>query len=430
METLSIENFGGLRKAEIKTLPITILIGQQAVGKSIVAKLFFFFRETAEGLVSAAARGLEINAYHKEVSEKFCRYFPPAIWADSKFEIIYDTQGNRLRVATAAVKTDTSDNLDVEFSAFFGESLATFSEARRQIIGSQTGDHAGQADEALAVWRRDFEQTIATTLGAYCKFEQIFIPAGRAFFAQVKANVFSALQAGGSLDPFLVAFGATLERSKDVLESRGFFDESNGDKAKAEKATFQEVHSELSRILRATLVRREKQEFLIFNDGRTIPLPQASSGQQEVLPLLFLLARFLALSHASGRAVYMEEPEAHLFPTTQRDVIELMAHTFRSRSDEMCLIVTTHSPYILTSLNNLLQAGIRYTKASPELAAKLEAIVPRHSALFPGEVQAYVLEDGTARRIMDGATQLIDGSLIDKVSDQLAVQFDRLLWQE
>lgn len=429
VETLTIDNFGGLQHAKVGTSAITVLIGQQAVGKSVVAKLFFFFRGIAEGLVGAAVQDKDIRAYQNEVSERFLRYFPSSIWEGSKFEIVYQTRDNRIRISTGDAKGDLS-TLDLELSPFFEEALTEMGARRRSILGTEVSDKGSQADEQLEGWRREFEQLLADKLGPYCKFEQIFIPAGRAFFAQVKASVFSTLQAGGSLDPFLVAFGAVLERSKDVLESRGFFDESNGDKPQVDRKRFEVVHEELSRILRAKLVRRDKQEFLIFADGRTIPLPQASSGQQEVLPLLFLLARFLTLSHLSGRAVYMEEPEAHLFPTTQRDVIELMAHTFRSRSDEMCLIVTTHSPYILTALNNLLQAGIRFSKASVETKQKLEKIIPESVVLYPGEVGAYVLEDGSARPIMDSKTQLIDGSLIDRVSDQLAVQFDKLLWEE
>jgi predicted ATPase len=119
--------------------------------------------------------------------------------------------------------------------------------------------------------------------------------------------------------------------------------------------------------LRANLLRIEKQDLLEFEDGRRVKLAQASSGQQEILPLLLLLARFFSLRLARGRAVYIEEPEAHLFPSTQKLVVELMARSFRARSGEMSLVITTHSPYILTSVNNLLQAGQVYSKASPEI---------------------------------------------------------------
>src|SRR5436190_1478530 len=84
-------------------------------------------------------------------------------------------------------------------------------------------------------------------------------------------------------------------------------------------------------VLGAELMRIDKEDFLQFEDKRRVKLAQASSGQQEALPLLLLLARFLSLHHSRGRAVYIEEPEAHLFPSTQKLVTELMARAFRAR---------------------------------------------------------------------------------------------------
>ncbi len=42
-EYLIVEKFAGLKRVEIQINPITILIGPQASGKSIVVKLAYFF---------------------------------------------------------------------------------------------------------------------------------------------------------------------------------------------------------------------------------------------------------------------------------------------------------------------------------------------------------------------------------------------------
>ena len=44
MEKISISGFGGIKEATLETAPIMVLIGEQATGKSIVAKLLYFFR--------------------------------------------------------------------------------------------------------------------------------------------------------------------------------------------------------------------------------------------------------------------------------------------------------------------------------------------------------------------------------------------------
>mgnify|MGYP006206212493 CR=1 FL=1 len=48
----------------------------------------------------------------------------------------------------------------------------------------------------------------------------------------------------------------------------------------------------------------------------------------------------------------IEEPEAHLFPVAQKHLIELLA-IMVNRNEDNQLIITTHSPYILSSFNNL-----------------------------------------------------------------------------
>ena len=143
--------------------------------------------------------------------------------------------------------------------------------------------------------------------------------------------------------------------------------------------------------------------------------------------MLLLLAQFLWFGRARGRAVYIEEPEAHLFPSTQKLIIEFMAEAFRARSKKMCLVLTTHSPYILTSINNLLQAGQLYAGGSGKQVQRLTRIVPRTRAFMPGEVGFYALEDGKAKSIVDGETGLIDADVIDQVSNDIAIQFDQLL---
>ncbi len=93
----------------------------------------------------------------------------------------------------------------------------------------------------------------------------------------------------------------------------------------------------------------------------------------------------------------------------------------------MSLVITTHSPYILTSINNLLQAGKLYGAADPPTKRKLNQILPESNSFKPGEVAFYALEDGHAKSILDPETGLIDATAIDQVSDDIAVQFDELL---
>ncbi|NES46391.1 AAA family ATPase, partial [Moorena sp. SIO2C4] len=158
-------------------------------------------------------------------------------------------------------------------------------------------------------------------------------------------------------------------------------------------------------------------------------IANSSSGQQETFPLTIILSAlpFLVEARSPGQTVYIEEPEAHLFPRAQRNIIELIACVFNSDREKLQFFITTHSPYVLTAINNLLQAGMLYQESSQDTLPKLEKIVPSYKALSTSDVSAYVLENGKAKNILYNDTGLIDANVIDGVSDQLAIQFDQLL---
>ena len=260
--------------------------------------------------------------------------------------------------------------------------------------------------------------------GPWANFQQLFIPAGRAFFAQFDSSVYATIEEGGVIDPHLASFGRLLKESQVVLERQGFF--FDDDRSKKRWSAFRAA---FDAILGSQWVREDNQDYLLSSDGRKVRMPQSSSGQQEAFPLLLLLGRFWGLRHTRGRAAYVEEPEAHLFPKTQRDIVGLLARTFRARQDQMRLIVTTHSPYVLSAFNNLLHAGSLYAKADLNEKARLSKIVPEKWTLRPGELLAYSLESGDAKSIMDAETGLVDAQIIDAVSTDLAKEFDRLLWE-
>ena len=57
MERIIISQFAGLNEVTLETGPIMVLIGPPASGKSISAKLLYFFREIGSRLSAAATDG-------------------------------------------------------------------------------------------------------------------------------------------------------------------------------------------------------------------------------------------------------------------------------------------------------------------------------------------------------------------------------------
>ena len=93
------------------------------------------------------------------------------------------------------------------------------------------------------------------------------------------------------------------------------------------------------------------------------------------------------------------------------------------------LVITTHSPYILSAFNNLLFAH-RVVEKNPETEADVEKIVDKDFRLNPARFAAYTMrsEDGghMSESIMS-EVGVIKQNYLDTVSDILGSEFSRLL---
>jgi len=202
--------------------------------------------------------------------------------------------------------------------------------------------------------------------------------------------------------------------------------EPKNDKDKAYK---NKVNSMIEDILSAKYVYEGGQDYLVFQDGRRTSLPNSSSGQQEMLPLAIILSNILSIRFLSetGYIIYIEEPEAHLFPSAQRKIVQLIATIYNNPKIPVQFVITTHSPYILASFNNLIYAGNTSIDIGDEKLNDLQKVVPEDQMLKYTDIRTYSLHNRTAESIMSPDSGLISTNILDEVSDELAIQFDRLL---
>jgi len=125
----------------------------------------------------------------------------------------------------------------------------------------------------------------------------------------------------------------------------------------------------------------------------------------------------------------IEEPEQNLFPNTQSDLITYIIKCC-NRRHKSSAIVTTHSPYILTTLNNLIYAGIiREDLSKSGNQAKLDelnSIYHSDCQISPKELSVYAINEGSCRAIINQSTGLIDVNEIDMASEKLSSKFNAL----
>lgn len=383
---------------------INILIGPQAAGKSVCAKLLYYFKGFIDEIFSAAVNQQNKREFDKALRNKFEEYFPLSSLSRDAFSVRYEVENSYIEVSKPA------STLQLNYSDHFYKQLAY---ARKLAI---------PVTDSVGVERRHFlarevwdplRENANSDLGNTAGYSQRFVPAGRSFFSVIQANAFTLLSANQAIDPFIVEFGKFYESIYPLLGYQG--------------AGSRDIDIIVEDILSGTPVYEKGKVFLDHSDGRRINIVNSSSGQQEVLPLAVLLRELPRIYEPVGSSIYIEEPEAHLFPTAQKRIVELLATVFNSAKSPVQFIITTHSPYILTALNNLLQAGDLADKLAGADIKKLDAIVPPSQRLKPEDVSVYSLSNGTGESICCEATGLISTNIIDEVSNDLSIQFGQLL---
>ncbi|MBK8807441.1 MAG: ATP-binding protein [Bacteroidales bacterium] len=414
MEKLIIEKFAGIKSLEIDLTHINVLIGPQASGKSVSAKLIYFFKsfflEIKKGVENEVTRR-EINAEH---ISKFINYFPKESWPDENFSIKYFIENSYFLIQSTNGK-NIKFTYSTDIENIIKNAKNIFKKEKERIKNTKSI----VSFELSRNFNQKFNELIKNEILDCSTYNQIFIPAGRSFFSNVQASIFSFLSSNKSIDPFLIEFGSFYENFKRFSNDEFFINE----KQKKDK-DFEKI---INNILNSNYTREKEKDYLMHQDKRKVNLSNASSGQQEILPLLIILQTLTKISFSGdGAVLYIEEPEAHLSPNAQKMVVKLFARLFNSNKMKFQMIITTHSPYILSSFNNLMYAG--YLSETNIENADIYKIIPQAEIIKPQEVSAYSFTPNKEiLSLIDSETHLIAQNILDEVSNEISFEFGKLM---
>ncbi len=133
------------------------------------------------------------------------------------------------------------------------------------------------------------------------------------------------------------------------------------------------------------------------------------------------------LNYYNYPQLYIEEPEQHLYPTSQakllRDIISQFTLAKNKTGYPGYVVMTSHSPYILTQLNVLLKAR----KASLKDKERTLKYISQDCILPLKYYSAYyVTRNGGMKNMMDAETELIKGEYLDAVSETTENELNQL----
>ncbi len=401
-----ITNFGPIRNATIETRRYNFFIGRTSSGKSVAAKLItisheFDFRVIADGDFASFEKMLRkynIDFVFKDDTEISIKE-DSAYWIIKKnsFKTNYDSEDLR-----ELQKTDYTELLKSLKSGLKGDPhlLKDFLGAFSILISDNDADLKHLSKEKQA----SLQLFIFGALKGFV-YDPVYIPSERILLSIMKESVFSLLRFGGSIPESIVKFGSRYEQAKGKFKNLDM--------------DFMNIRVSFS---------KEEDKIVILNDQTEVDFLHASSGLQSVIPLWAVLQSVFN-QHMQHEHIVIEEPELNLFPTQQvaliRKIIAGMNH------QKKCNIVfTTHSPYILSVIDNMILANEIYKKAKEkkDLQKEITKVVSKNEFIDFEEVASYGFsDDGTVVDIRDVENRLTGAINIDQASNETSQIFSRLL---
>ncbi|WP_277811912.1 AAA family ATPase [Chromohalobacter canadensis] len=417
-EELTIENFLVIKKGFFEVKSLNVVIGQQAQGQSVIAKLLYFFNSISDNFIDGIRKNTGKRELDKELVDKFETYFPRYTWDGSGFEITY-RYGDLEFCLSGRRNAKRKTNIKLTYS----RSLSSLYNSKKKIYQKRLEENSAGVDDEYDSSIPEsmlFRQAVVEPLreGEHGKFfgSTIFIPASRSFFANLQRNIFTFLSSNIDIDPFLKEFGSLYEFSKKVYGLR--FNRGNF------RGTREKIDGAIQAIVGGSYEYSEEQDWIVTK-GNKINLANASSGQQEALPMLLTLNVLPARSiQGKTTSLFIEEPEAHLFPTSQGYIVSVLS--MLREEVGLNIFLTTHSPYILSALNNLIMAHDVVSSGSMG-EDEFKKINSGGSPVDYESVSAFTIDEGVIKSIKDDEYRMLGGDILDEVSEHFNEVSNKLL---
>lgn len=392
MKHLKIERFGPVKEVDLELRDVNLFIGEQSIGKSTLAKLIAILTDYISlcKLIFSGVKEWEIQLKQYNLD----------VYSQDNYRIVYDMEEEKVRLHLEVSAGNLSYQLTKD-----GAKVTEKSKAFSTLMMLKPIYHT---DEVLSAMRKTVEsQMDAKELEKVFTMmnNSLYIPAERIIYSVINDLMPALMYAKSTVPPNLIHFMVELKNAQSVYPYYGM---------PILEVSYKKVGSD--------------DYFVLDANKKEYPMVYASSGIQSTMPLLLVLQ--YAVEHREYSSFVIEEPECNLFPEKQ---VELLKHIISTvKNDSRTLTITTHSPYLLSAMNNCLFAGTLQKKFGDKIGEKLEAVLPEKFRLKPGDCSVYSLGeringgDVYCKNLLDEETGMIDFNALDGVTALMSNEFESL----
>jgi predicted ATP-dependent endonuclease of OLD family len=418
-----IDKLGPVKRAELTVNDFMVFVGSQATGKSTIAKVIFFFRTIKDDILSLVIKKSTINTYGGSLITNF---------QTDMYNLLRD---KFLGTFGSSLAMDDDMQLEYEYykDTYIRIKLENQPEGFRNFVkldnSRNISDFFMQIEKALARYRESISESEITSIKEeaaqlfHDNREIVYIPAGRSMITLLATQwnyIYSTLDDVQKRTIDL----CTRSYLENIIKQRPNFvrgllgiEHDNYIKARKNEDVLTKAKELSKGILKGDYRFSDGEDRLDIGKDHYVKINFASSGQQEALWIVNLL--FYYLVQGNPTFFIIEEPESHLFPDSQKLIVELISIVNNAGHS---VLITTHSPYVLGSINNLIYAGLL-----PEICGEAaERILDRNLWLKKDCISGWLVKEGGIENCIDDEIGLVRNELIDEISGIINDDFDRL----
>lgn len=330
---IHIHKFGLLKDVDIQLAPFMIFTGQSNLGKSYANYLVYYFLDALINLT-----GFSEVLFESKVNGK-----------EGIFTLDADEFIQHLNKGAEPFEREFLDDqtltCDVEFEIpNINEILpinVSYSIAADQLETSSQNVHIEINDDKI-----DTTTTGSLApfyISAYCRIYIFTRLLGNTYFREL---IFPP--ANGALVNADEALKMSVTSNRRNMYSRYLLDNDYCSTPFSEQGG--ESNNTFERLIGGEFVVVKNKEYIKIKDRQEpLSLSAAASSIKEISPLLLLLK-----NRSSYHSVCLEEPEAHLHPSLQLEIADLIADAVMKGN---IFHITTHSDYMLQRFNQLIKLG-------------------------------------------------------------------------
>lgn len=392
MDKLIVKNFGPLKNINIELKRVNLFIGKNGSGKSVLAKVITIVLDTFNNRLDEKSFNQKFNDYNIDYINT-----ETIIKLTSGNELLFELNKKKSHLPFANEIIDMHDK-SIKLESVNKENQILYEELLEKLNILKDETFSDKEDLEIKIHKELKEinenhlQTLST-IKDITRLSSQYIPAERNLISLFSQSLSSLVASDIPLPKFLLQFSSEYEKARKEIK--------------------------ILKLLNVKYQFKEGKEYIIYGETEdSILLEHSSSGIQSALPL-YLTTKYFASKH---RDIIVEEPEQNLFPKAQYEtILHLVSHI----ADKNELFMMTHSPYVLSSLNNLLFA-YKVSQIGNKAHNKIKELLDEKYWINPDTFSAYYLDDGKARNIVS-KRGLISDNEIDEISEDIAGKFDEML---